>query len=50
MQITETVPPEELFREYVYFSSFSETMLGHARELASQVMAGGKLRLDEPGD
>ena len=33
VQITETVPPEQLFREYLYFSSFSETMLAHAREL-----------------
>ncbi len=34
VQITETVPPEQLFRDYVYFSSFSDTMLAHARELA----------------
>ena len=33
VQITETVPPEELFRDYLYFSSFSDTMLRHAREL-----------------
>src|SRR6185369_9322496 len=33
VQITETVPPEQLFREYLYFSSFSDTMLAHAREL-----------------
>jgi 2-polyprenyl-3-methyl-5-hydroxy-6-metoxy-1,4-benzoquinol methylase len=33
VQITETVPPEKLFREYLYFSSFSDTMLGHARAL-----------------
>ncbi len=25
VQITETVPPEQLFRDYVYFSSFSDT-------------------------
>jgi 2-polyprenyl-3-methyl-5-hydroxy-6-metoxy-1,4-benzoquinol methylase len=34
VQITETVPPEILFRDYVYFSSFSDTMLAHARALA----------------
>ena len=34
VQITETVPPEQLFRDYAYFSSFSDTMLRHARELA----------------
>jgi len=38
VQITETVPPETLFREYVYFSSFSDTMLGHARELAEAMV------------
>jgi len=31
MQITETVPPVELFSDYVYFSSFSDAMLEHAR-------------------
>lgn len=33
VQITETVPPEKLFREYLYFSSFSDTMLRHAQGL-----------------
>jgi hypothetical protein len=44
VQITETVPPEELFRNYVYFSSFSEGMLRHARQLTGQIMAAQKLR------
>ena len=44
MQITETVPPEELFRNYVYFSSFSDGMLRHARQLTSQIIASQKLR------
>ena len=34
VQITETIPPEKLFREYFYLSSFSETMLRHAEEIA----------------
>jgi hypothetical protein len=38
VQITETVPPAELFREYVYFSSFSDTMLLHARELVGRLV------------
>jgi len=38
-QITETVPPEKLFREYLYFSSFSDTMLQHARELVGRLIA-----------
>ena len=44
VQITETVPPEVLFRDYAYFSSFSDGMLRHARELTAQVMASQKLR------
>jgi len=38
VQITETVPPDKLFREYFYFSSFSDTMLLHARELVKRLM------------
>jgi len=43
VQITETVPPEQLFREYLYFSSFSDTMLAHARELTARLAAELKL-------
>lgn len=43
VQITETVPPAELFSDYLYFSSFSETMLEHARELAAEVIATRQL-------
>jgi SAM-dependent methyltransferase len=43
VQITETVPPELLFREYAYFSSFSDTMLRHARELTSQLVQQRRL-------
>jgi SAM-dependent methyltransferase len=39
LQITETVPPEKLFRDYLYFSSFSDTLLEHARRLAERVIA-----------
>jgi SAM-dependent methyltransferase len=39
IQITETVPPEILFRDYVYFSSFSDTMLRHAEELVGAVLS-----------
>jgi len=38
VQITETVPPQQLFGEYLYFSSFSETMLEHARKLVAEVV------------
>ena len=37
VQITETVPPEQLFRDYAYFSSFSDTMLLHARDAATKI-------------
>jgi SAM-dependent methyltransferase len=39
VQITETVPPEQLFGEYLYFSSFSDTMLRHAREIVQRLLA-----------
>jgi SAM-dependent methyltransferase len=37
VQITETVSPEKLFREYFYLSSFSDTMLRHAKLLADEM-------------
>ena len=33
VQISETISPETLFREYTYFSSFSDALLRHAEEL-----------------
>ncbi|HSD65412.1 MAG TPA: class I SAM-dependent methyltransferase, partial [Vicinamibacteria bacterium] len=39
LQLVETVPPEELFSEYLYFSSFSTTMVEHARRLCSRLVA-----------
>ncbi|MGZ9164833.1 MAG: class I SAM-dependent methyltransferase [Anaerolineales bacterium] len=38
VQITETVSPEKLFREYLYFSSFSNTVLQNAREIAQRMI------------
>lgn len=38
VQIDETVPPEELFSDYAYFSSYSDTMLEHARALTSRII------------
>jgi SAM-dependent methyltransferase len=43
VQITETINPEELFQDYVYFSSYSETMLAHARTLAERLCADRRL-------
>ncbi len=38
VQITETVPPEDLFSEYSYFSSFSDTAVLSARQLAERLV------------
>jgi SAM-dependent methyltransferase len=43
VQITETVSPEQLFRDYVYFSSFSDTMLRHAHTLAGRLLRERRL-------
>lgn len=37
VQITETVPPAELFSEYSYFSSFSDTAVLSAKHLAERL-------------
>ena len=37
-QIGETVPPERLFRDYTYASSFSDTMIEHARALVETLI------------
>ena len=43
VQITETVPPEKLFREYFYLSSFSETMLRHSEENVQKLIQSRNL-------
>lgn len=43
VQITETVPPEQLFSEYVYLSSFSDTMLRHAETVVDNIVRSRKL-------
>jgi len=43
VQITETVPPERLFRDYPYFSSFSDGMVRSAKELIERLVAERKL-------
>lgn len=42
-QIEETIDPEKLFRNYFYQSSFSQTTLQHAAQLADAVVARFKL-------
>lgn len=43
VQITETVSPEKLFREYFYLSSFSDTMLRHAEAIADEIVRARQL-------
>jgi SAM-dependent methyltransferase len=38
VQLTESVPPERLFGEYPYFSSFSDTMLRHAESIVARTI------------
>ncbi len=44
VQLLETVSPELLFREYLYFSSFSDWMLRHAEGLATSLILSRELR------
>jgi hypothetical protein len=43
LQIAEVVSPPALFSDYVYFSSFSETMLRHAEALAGKLVEEERL-------
>ncbi|HTH46058.1 MAG TPA: class I SAM-dependent methyltransferase [Candidatus Limnocylindria bacterium] len=43
LQITDIVPPVELFSEYLYFSSFSDALLRHAAESVTQHRHSGAL-------
>jgi len=43
VQIAETVSPEKLFREYLYFSSYSDTMLEHAATLCRRITQSREL-------
>lgn len=38
VQITTVVPPDEMFSDYPYFSSFSDTMVAHAAALVRSVL------------
>jgi SAM-dependent methyltransferase len=47
-QITVSVPPDQLFKEYLYFSSYSQTFVEHSRVLAQRIvdersLGGGSL-------
>lgn len=46
VQLRESVPPEKLFREYCYFSSYSDTMLRHAADLSERMTRSHRLGPD----
>ena len=46
VQITETVPAETLFSDYAYFSSFSDTMVAHAKSIAQRLTSDRKLGVE----
>ena len=46
VQITDPVPPEQMFREYAYFSSVSEAFVEHARIIATRMIAARHLTGD----
>lgn len=39
VQITNPLPPEQLFTEYAYYSSYSDSFVEHAREMAVDLVA-----------
>jgi SAM-dependent methyltransferase len=43
VQITETIPPVALFEDYLYFSSFSDAMLKHAKQAVEHHALAGQL-------
>jgi len=45
VQLEEFVSPEQIFRDYAYFSSYSESWLDHSRRYVEDMI--GRLRLDD---
>jgi SAM-dependent methyltransferase len=43
VQLAEYVPPDQIFREYAYFSSYSDSWVEHMRRYADEI--AGRLRL-----
>jgi SAM-dependent methyltransferase len=46
VQILYTVPPEDMFKDYQYYSSFSNTILEHSRRHVDDLIVGKKLGHD----
>ena len=50
VQVLETVPPDLLFgQEYLYFSSFSPSLLEHSRANALDLIERRRLDAEQPG-
>jgi SAM-dependent methyltransferase len=47
MQSAQTLPPEQLFLDYPYFSSVADTMVDHARQLVGRLIAERALTTDD---
>ncbi len=47
VQITVTVPPEQLFANYLYFSSFSDTVVQNAHAIATRLIAQRQMTADQ---
>lgn len=47
VQINETVPPQLMFSDYAYFSSYSDTMLAHARGIVQRMIEERNLGPDD---
>ncbi len=43
VQLTVSVPPEQIFREYLYFSSFSDAMLRHSQNVVQRLISEREL-------
>lgn len=46
VQLSETVPPEKMFKDYLYFSSYSESFLVHAHAMCEELSGRFKLGRD----
>jgi hypothetical protein len=47
VQITLSVPPEDMFEEYAYFSSFADTVVDNAREISTRLVRERNLGSDD---
>lgn len=46
-QLTETIPPDDLYTDYIYFSSISQSILSHAEQTANELINQLKLKTSD---